>query len=107
DDMFILKSLKETDFFIDGKPCDMGVMDIAIKPDEAHGSAVYNAINIINKHFDKKNIIKGNVLNWINPIYGRELLKTLLLMLCGYFTCFFSHHLHNSFLNYTYLTYLY
>lgn len=102
DDMFILKPMKETDFFINGKPCDMGVMDIAIKPDEAHGSAVYNAINVINRHFNKSVTLNDNLFNWINPIYGKELLKTLLLMPWGYYTGFYTPHLPNSFLKSTY-----
>src|SRR5690625_4621884 len=84
DDMFILNNLKRTDFFKKGLPRDIGVMDIGIKLDDAHGSAVYNSIVLINKHFSKVSTIKKNPLKWFNFVYGKNLIKTILLKTWNY-----------------------
>lgn len=102
DDMFILKPVKKTDFFRDGFPRDIGVFDVGIKLDDAHGSAVYNSIVLINKHFDKKIVIKKHFFKWFNLVYGKYLMKTLLLTPWRYFTGFYTPHLPNAYLKSTY-----
>lgn len=102
DDMFILKSLKPKDFFINGLPRDTAVFDIAIKDDGFHASAVYNSILLINKHFSKQQSIKNNKFKWYNLCYGKHLIRTLLLSPWKYFTGFYTPHLPNSFLKSTF-----
>ena len=102
DDMFIIDKVKKTDFFKKGLPRDTGVMDIGIKLDDAHGSAVYNAIVLINKYFNKKDVIKQNPFKWYNLKYGSNLIKTLLLTPWNYFTGFYTPHLPNAFLKSTF-----
>lgn len=102
DDMFITKPVKPTDFFVDGYPKDVAVLDIAIKDDEAHGSAVQNSVFIINKYFNKNKVIKDNFTKWYNPMYGRNLVKTFLLTPWRYFTGFYTPHLPNAYLKSTF-----
>src|SRR5699024_4635213 len=102
DDMFILKHLKKTDFFKNGKPCDIAAIDIAISPDDVHGNAKLNSVNIINKHFNKKEVLKSNLLKWYNLKNGRALLRTILLTPWKMFTGFYTPHLPNAFLKKTF-----
>lgn len=103
DDMFIIKPVKETDFFIKGKPRDIAAFDIGIKDDPTHGSAIYNAILVINKYFNKKDILKNNFLKWYNPIYGKHLIRTILLSPWNYITGFYTPHLPNAYLKSTFI----
>lgn len=102
DDMFLIKPVKESDFFKNGYPRDIAVFDIGIKDDEVHGSAVYNSLLLINKYFNKKEVLRKNFLKWYNPAYGRHLIKTILLSPWKYFTGFYTPHLPNSFLKSTF-----
>jgi len=102
DDMFITRPMSESDFFLDGKPRDIGVFDIGIKLDETHGSAVLNSIIIINKYFNKRRVIKSHPLKWFHPYYGFNMLKSVLLLPWGYITGFYTPHLPNSFLKSTF-----
>ena len=102
DDMFVIKPVKKTDFFVRGKPRDIAVMDIAIKGDIIHSCAVYNSIMVINKHFNKQKMIKENYANWFNPLYGKYLIKTILLSPWKIITGFYTPHLPNAFLKSTF-----
>jgi len=102
DDMFILNSLKESDFFRNGMPCDIAAINIAISPDDIHGNAKLNAVNIINKYFSKKNVISNNKMKWYNLKYGKALFRTLLLTPWKLFTGFYTPHLPNAFLKQTF-----
>lgn len=102
DDMFILKPVNKTDFFERGLPKDTAIMDIGIKLDSAHGSAVYNSIVVINKYFNKKKQVKDNFNKWYNLSYGFKMVKTLLLTPWNYFTGFYTPHLPNAFLKSTF-----
>lgn len=102
DDIFITKPVKKSDFFLNGCPRDLAALDIAIKKDEIHGSAVINGMYVINKHFDKNQSIKSNLFKWYNPINGKSLIKTFLLMPWNYFTGFRTTHLANAYLKSTF-----
>lgn len=102
DDIFIIKPIKQKDFFKDGYPIDLAAMDIAVKKDDIHGSAVSNGIYVINKYFNKKKSIMKNFIKWYNPISGKYLVKTLLLTPWSYFTGFQIDHLANAYLKSTF-----
>jgi len=62
DDMFLINPVKETDFFVNGKPCGY----FEDNPSYTYGNSnygrmVFNALTIINKHFDKHKQIR---MNW-------------------------------------------
>lgn len=102
DDMFILNPLKKEDFFKNGLPCDTAALDIAVKEDEAHATSVFNSLLLINKHYEKGESIKSNLLKWINFKYGKLLIRTILLMPWKLFTGFHTSHLPNAFLKETF-----
>jgi len=103
DDIFITRPVSSRDFFVDGIPKDMAVMDIAFKKDEVHGSAVHNSVYLVNKYFNKRESIHNHFTKWYNPIYGGKLIKTLLLSPWKYFTGFYTSHLANAYLKSTFV----
>lgn len=93
DDIFILKPLKEEDFFVDGVPCDLCVAN-AITPRLGEFSPILlQTTSYINKHFDKKKDMKKNRNKWFNLKYGNLLIRTLCLTPWTFHTGFYNHHL--------------
>ena len=93
DDIFILKPLQETDFFIGGKPCDLCVAN-AITPRLGEFSPILlQTTSYINKHFNKKQDIRRNFKKWFSPKYGKLLIRTVCLLPWTFHTGFYNHHL--------------
>jgi hypothetical protein len=70
DDMFLLKKVETNDFFVNNMPCDQALMR-NMTPMWLHFSKIlFNNIAVINKHFNKHEVIKKNFFKWFNPIYG-------------------------------------
>ena len=93
DDIFILKPLKEEDFFVNGVPCDLCVAN-AITPRLGEFSPILlQTTSYINKHFNKKQDMKKNRSKWFNLKYGKLLIRTLCLTPWTFYTGFYNHHL--------------
>lgn len=103
DDMFLLKPCAEELFFKNGVPRDMGVMDIipAISM-EMYWYMVYNDIIMLNKNVKKKEILRNGVFKWINPIYGKNAIKNLLLMPFPFVPGIYETHLPAGYLKSSY-----
>ena len=79
DDMFLLKRVNEKDFFVNGKPVLLAALDIIpLELDKTF--SVINNTKIINKYFNKKEVIFNSIFKWINIKYGKHLFKTLFLL---------------------------
>lgn len=102
DDIFITNHIKATDFFQEGLPKDIGALDVSIRADQVHGSAVANCTYAINRHFKKDEVMKKNFSKWYNPIYGKYMIKTLMLKSWSQFTGFQTTHLTTAFLKSTF-----
>ncbi|WP_303840630.1 stealth conserved region 3 domain-containing protein [Selenomonas ruminantium] len=95
DDMFVLKKTKKSDFFCNGLPCDTAVFNaIAMKKSEKEFRFLMpiNDIEIINKHFIKKESLKKNFFKYLNPKYGIDIFRTICLMPWIHFTGFYNYH---------------
>ena len=93
DDIFILKELKESDFFQNGKPCDLCVLN-AITPRLGEFSPILlRTTSYINKHFNKRSGVKKHLSKWFSPKYGKLLIRTLCLLPWTFYTGFYNHHL--------------
>lgn len=79
DDFFILKEVTPKDFFIDGKPTDVYIeyTQLASFYNDTHFFMKANILAIINKHFNKKEVVRKNLNKMINLKYGKFNFKTL------------------------------
>lgn len=78
DDFFILDGLKETDFFVDGLPCDFAALD-AIEPSEDFDYILANNVRIINENFDKREVLTNNRSQWFNLKDVKSVMRTVAL----------------------------
>ena len=97
DDMFVLRPSDPELFFRNGLPCDTAVLN-ALCFDRIPGSKLlfmvpaYDMV-LINSNFDKNKTIHEKRLNWFNPKYGKDLLRTIALMPWKHFPGFTLYHL--------------
>ncbi len=98
DDMFILKSMKETDFFKNNLPCDSAVLNVHCC-ELKNGGTLCNFLNIglINKYFNMKEVLKKNWKKWFSLKYGINVLRTIYLLPCPRFPGMLMEHLPQSF----------
>lgn len=113
DDMFLTLPTKPSDFFVDGLPCDAAVenalyfgADLNQSKAEINMGKLFLApaldMLVINKHFNKKEVMRNNRTKWMSYKYGLAVLRTLLLQPWRHFTGFMSYHLPYSYLKSTY-----
>lgn len=103
DDMFLIKKTLKHDFFVNGKPCDAGILaPHCYDEDEMWVLTPFVNIGVINKHFDMKTVIKRNKSLWFNSRYGKFNLTNLILSNCPRFPGIKQDHLPTSFLKKTF-----
>lgn len=69
DDFFIINHVAEERFFKDGLPCDIAVFD----PNPSWSQwyiTIKNNIRLVNRHFDKKEVMRRWHDKWFHPTYG-------------------------------------
>ena len=97
DDMYLLRATKPTDFFKGGLPCETATLEtVALELDVGH-SEIHN-MQVINKYFRKKEVLKKHWRKWFNPIYGVQLVKTFLLLPWERFTGMYEGHIASSYI---------
>lgn len=102
DDFFPVSPLLESDFFQNGMPCDMAVLNAISGKDRVMMNILVNNIALINSVFDKKNIIKKYKNKWFNLSTYKHSYRNLLLMPWRNFTGFYEHHMPQPFLKSTF-----
>ena len=105
DDIFLLRPLKETDFFRNGLPCDSALMNPVATDDlckPGNGGKIfsipYNNVQYLNRDFDMRQSTKGHWRKWYSPRYGSYLIRNLLLSIWPRFVGFADLHLAQPFL---------
>ena len=95
DDMFLCKKVKEEDFFKNGKPCEMYAENINMPMgyNNSFSHTALNNIGIINKHFNKRDVMKKNIGKYFNIKYGIDNLRTLFLLPWPQYSQFKDPHL--------------
>jgi len=96
DDCFVLQPLPIEHFFYKDFPCDLAVSN-AISGGGI-SRAILNNIEVINNHFDKKEVIRKYFKKWFNLTYGTKMLRTFCLLGWPKFTGFYDSHLPQPFL---------
>jgi len=69
DDTFIISPVRRTSFFRDGKPCDMARLN-SFCPREGVSQIIFNDLRVLNRYFNKRNVVHQKLSNWINWRYG-------------------------------------
>ena len=103
DDTFIINETHETDFFLNGVPCDMGVLypGYASKDSGVFSHILLNDALFFTKYFNIKEVLKTNRNKWFNVCYGKHLLKTIMMLPFPEFTGFLLHHQPASYFKHT------
>lgn len=104
DDTFITAPVSPDDFFQNGLPCESALLDIvtAADPGDCFPHMITNNFALINKHFEKKEVLKKNAGKFFTLKYGKDLLRNICLLPFQYFSCFRDPHLPASFLKSTF-----
>ena len=93
DDMFLLKPVKEEDFFKDGLPRDCCIETALVQDDirNPFASMLMNDAALVNMHYSKREVIKKHWKKWFNPSYGKMALRNLLMLPYRDFSSFSIH----------------
>ena len=78
DDFFVINTVEKERFFRNGLPCDIA----AFRYNSGIGQwskRIKNNVRLINKHFDKKEVMSRFHEKWYNKIYGKKARLTYLL----------------------------
>lgn len=80
DDMFLNGDVKEEDFFKNGLPCDIGVLE----PIKAQGTGIehviVNNLEIVNKYYNSRDVFKNSLLKFFKFKYGKHMIKNIFLL---------------------------
>jgi len=102
DDTFLLAPTQPRDFFIDGLPADSAVLD-PIHTIQNGIRAEINDMYVINQFFST-DIYHRNFFKFLNPLYKKSLLRTILLLPFPFIPGFYVWHLPASYLKETFRT---
>jgi len=98
DDVFIIAPTKQSLFFKNNLPCDTAVLSVPCYSIKTHFHfCAFRDIGIINKYFKLADVIKKNPCKWFNIKYGKQVLRTIVLLPCPRFPGMWQHHLASSF----------
>lgn len=103
DDMFIIRDMKKEDFFYHGIPRDAAILSPYVIRPNGIASLETNNLEIINKYFSTADI-KRNRKKWLNPMYGKKVLRTMLFMRYSYLVGVLEPHIPLAFQKRTFET---
>lgn len=104
DDFFLIDSVEKSDFFTGGLPNDAAIMNPVAGGDTMMLHIAVNNIDIINRNFNKKSVIRNSLRKWFSPSYKGGLYRNLVLLPWPNFPGFIDHHLPQPFLKKTFET---
>ncbi|MDE5881568.1 MAG: stealth family protein [Muribaculaceae bacterium] len=91
DDFFIIRPIQPTRFFRNGLPCDIAAFHYNPSWSQWY-KMLRNNIRIINRHFDKKEVMKRDYDKWFNKSYGSRARQNYLLKPYGKFITLRTPH---------------
>ena len=107
DDMFLIRPVARSDFFINGLPCDAAIQDVVVPKgkgdngEKLQGDSLYTAVfydtAVLNRNFVKKRVLKAHYNKWFSYKYRKQLLKNVVLNGWNFFTGFKTVHLPYSY----------
>lgn len=103
DDMFLLRPIPENFFFHNDLPCDCAILSPIIMEKETDmGFVCARNMSIINRHFNKSEVLSEKKSNWFSVHYGKELLRTICLLPWHHLPGFYNIHMPQAFLKSTF-----
>lgn len=103
DDMYLLKGVKQNDFFENGLPKDVAILNpIVGKYDGSISNVMLNNMSIVNQHFSLRKAFKHNPGQWLNLKYGRLLPLNILFQPWSSAVGLYQQHLPTSFVKETF-----
>jgi len=101
DDTILTKYIPKERFFKDGLPRDIMISN-ALSSSSGVGHFVLNNMEILNRHFNKREVCFGNFSKYFNYRYGIDILRNIALLPWGRFTGFIDPHQPQPFLKSTF-----
>ena len=105
DDMFLIAPVESSFFFKNNLPCDSAVLNPVPTDDlvgKGGGGKIFamflNNAAYINREYDFKACVRQHPFKWLNPIYGTDLARNMMLMMWPRFVGFVENHLPQPFL---------
>ena len=97
DDLFPLRPIPEEYYFQDNMPCAEAVeTHFILKADKGMdlqmNYACVNNMVLINRHFDKRRVVRENYDKWFHPVYGKRLEQNVNLSYWNHFESFVYPH---------------
>ena len=78
DDFYIINHIDKSRFFQNGLPCDISIFQYNPNWSQWY-IRIKNNIKLINKHFNKKEVINNFYHKWFSPLYGKKLWMNYLM----------------------------
>ena len=101
DDVFVLRDVRPSDFFVDGLPCDC-LVENPITPLQGDFSSILCAtMAVVNKHFAKK-AVTGQGWKYWNPAYKALLFRSLAMRQFNNILGFYNPHVSQAHLKSTF-----
>lgn len=101
DDIFIIDHLPQSRFFQNGLPKDIAAFRTNFGRSQ-FGKMLKNNIALINRHFDKKEVLKRDHNKWFHPSYGKKSRMTRILRPYNQFVTLRTPHNAQPFLKSTF-----
>lgn len=100
DDMYIMKPMKEKEFFFMDLPRYEGLEALyrSSSLGDNYWHLILNDMAIVNKHYHKYNVLRNNFLKFYNLKYGVDIFRNILLLPWADFQLFTNRHLPMPFL---------
>ena len=102
DDMLLTAPVTQEDFFEDGLPRNIAVLNPPTPNRHGISTIIMNDLGIIADHFSFTASLRENWKKWFHLGYGPQLLRTLLLLPWRRYLGFYETHLPSSFLKSTF-----
>ena len=101
DDVYLINSVSPEDFFCGGLPVD-NVTEVPLRFNEGGiDHIIGNNMMVINKHFNKREVVRKNRKQWFSPSAPVSAFKNMYMLPINGFSAFDNPHLSFSFLKST------
>lgn len=110
DDTFLLQPVKQEFFFKKGLPRDCALLnaiptDDLVKDPRGHIFTMFlNNASYINRDYNFRLCLKKNMIKWLHPCYGKDLIRNMMLCTWPRFVGSVEPHLPQAFLKSSFIT---